>query len=591
MRRSLPRSPNWYCAHVMCCSRDGDLLAYAGTNSIQLMNVSSRVIIGQLYGHKDRVVSLQFSFDSDLPLLASCSVDGTVRLWDYVRMECLFFHRAHQREHQPVDVCFSSTSDVVVSGDKSGFLCIWSYSSSSQNIRVVRPLEASITTMACSRSGSRSLLCVGYQSGDVLLVDPNSGTLLKRLAGHVDGIQCVSWRDECSSIAPQHSTMGDSPLTLATSSRDKSIRIWSVSPGGTPIIARFGEASLDGGGSGGGGPTSTITEAMSSFPSSPLMIEDVHLCAVLQLTTTVKPSGRGHHGRGRPRPIWLMCSWRPIDSDGLITSRESTRVVELLSTSLVDGEILVWRVPLLRSSRTSLDERRANNKVVRMSDSKASRLPLVHDRVVFSLCCVESGAPRADSPRAACAIAAARPCELVTTSMDRQVVFWNLETNKASCRVPTLGGAVNALDVSPASPWKAVAAVADKTLRVWNLRRGSDFHPATSLSTSSARNVSHGTMMGHSPTTRDDAYAAGPSQRPQRYDVHLIWEGLQTVVTSVRCHPSVAGTYAFGTQAGIVGVHAQGQSRLVAWVGAQRQSGLHVGLERRSACMCILCGG
>ncbi|KIO15512.1 hypothetical protein M407DRAFT_87033, partial [Tulasnella calospora MUT 4182] len=66
----------------VCLSPDGKLLASASVDkTIRLWNTETRALVGEpLTGHRDDVNSVCFSPDGKV--LASGSNDGTVRLWD-----------------------------------------------------------------------------------------------------------------------------------------------------------------------------------------------------------------------------------------------------------------------------------------------------------------------------------------------------------------------------------------------------------------------------------------------------------------------------------------------------------------------------
>jgi len=158
------------------------------------------------------------------------------------------------------------------------------------------------------------------------------------------------------------------------------------------------------------------------------------------------------------------------------------------------------------------------------------RLEGGHSRILFDIVPVPPATPGA-SWRA------------LTTSMDRQVAWWDLATAAPAWSLPTLGGFAYAVDVSTLDPSRVAVAVGDNSIRV--------------LSVGDVHNPFAGAM--------------------------LLWRGIQAKVTAVRqssssglevmfatlnraavlslCtsmqvawHPVVEGLLAFGTEEGQLGV-------------------------------------
>lgn len=65
----------------------------------------------------------------------------------------------------------------------------------------------------------KALVAVGYRSGVLCVVDVLRGAVRHRLAGHDQEVQCVTWR---------LSTASTEGVLLASSSRDRSIKVWRV---------------------------------------------------------------------------------------------------------------------------------------------------------------------------------------------------------------------------------------------------------------------------------------------------------------------------------------------------------------------------
>ncbi|KAL2094789.1 hypothetical protein ACEWY4_009508 [Coilia grayii] len=103
---------------------------------------------------------------------------------------------------------------------------------------------------------------------------------------------------------------------------------------------------------------------------------------------------------------------------------------------------------------------------------------------------------------------------LISTSMDREIKCWSLSSLECCWSLPTLGGFVYALSVSPVASGMLAVGVGDNMIRVWN-----------TLSLSRA------------------------------YDTRLFWQGIRSKVTALAWHPAKEAQLAFGTDDGKVGIY------------------------------------
>ncbi|XP_048853566.1 gem-associated protein 5 isoform X1 [Brienomyrus brachyistius] len=103
---------------------------------------------------------------------------------------------------------------------------------------------------------------------------------------------------------------------------------------------------------------------------------------------------------------------------------------------------------------------------------------------------------------------------LLSTSMDREIKCWDLETLECCWTLPTLGGFVYTLTFSPVGTGCLAMGVGDSMIRVWN--------------TLSVTN---------------------------KYDTKTFWQGVKSKVTALSWHPTKEGSLAFGTDDGKVGIY------------------------------------
>ncbi|VDI58625.1 gem associated protein 5 [Mytilus galloprovincialis] len=103
---------------------------------------------------------------------------------------------------------------------------------------------------------------------------------------------------------------------------------------------------------------------------------------------------------------------------------------------------------------------------------------------------------------------------MATTSMDRQLIIWDVKKRRPVHCQPTLGGYVYCARTSPIDPGRIALGVGDNMIRVWNLNN---------------------------------------SNNP--FDVVTLWQGIRSKVTALCWHPKKEGLLAYGTDDGRVGIY------------------------------------
>ncbi|XP_078691159.1 gem-associated protein 5-like [Branchiostoma floridae x Branchiostoma belcheri] len=171
---------------------------------------------------------------------------------------------------------------------------------------------------------------------------------------------------------------------------------------------------------------------------------------------------RGGGGQEAGRRMWVALAWRKEQPQQLISSSHG-------------GDMLVW------------DLRTQKWQVLEHSEGQG------HSRVVFSITAIQN--------------------QVITTSMDRQIILWDLSSMKAQWSLPTLGGFVYALASSPLTPGQLAVGVGDGMIRVWNTH----------------------------------------SQAP--FDWSGFWQCIKGKVTALSWHPTKEGILGFGSDDGSVGLY------------------------------------
>uniref|UniRef100_A0A665TTQ9 Uncharacterized protein n=1 Tax=Echeneis naucrates TaxID=173247 RepID=A0A665TTQ9_ECHNA len=169
--------------------------------------------------------------------------------------------------------------------------------------------------------------------------------------------------------------------------------------------------------------------------------------------------------------LWLSVHW--LDR----------RPAQLVS-SCFSGELVLWDLTKSGKQKWAL---------LGSSDSQN------HSRIVFNM----SSVRLQDSKEL-----------LISTSMDREIKCWDLDSLDCCWTLPTLGGFVYTLTFSPVGTGCLALGVGDNMIRVWN-----------TLST----------------------------QNP--YDTRSFWQGIKSKVTALAWHPKKEGSLSFGTDDGKVGIY------------------------------------
>jgi gem associated protein 5 len=182
------------------------MVGFACRMAVTLMRVSDRRYMTTLIGHTERVTCFSFHKHPQHAggtFAVSASADRSVRVWDMPSLVATDGHMlvqiraSHATVHATEVLCVSTSSlvpDLVVSIDKTQLV---SWFSTSDRPPVAHALgtraHSMLTAVACSPSDP-FLAAVGCQSGVLWLVDVRDGTILHKLAGHEDEIQCLAWR-------------------------------------------------------------------------------------------------------------------------------------------------------------------------------------------------------------------------------------------------------------------------------------------------------------------------------------------------------------------------------------------------------------
>ncbi|KAG3194741.1 hypothetical protein PC128_g9086 [Phytophthora cactorum] len=421
--RLLPPSANWYCSKICDWGRSdvfGLLFAFGAKNSVFIYQVTSGEDAGvklsffaQLVrGKRDRrVTAVQFLTDTTGDLRLVCGgEDASVQIWDVASLMMIEQHRKHKAEVMAVTVSATLDANFVVAGDRQGRISAWERDAG--KVSVFMPISGDgIHSMAISPH-DKALVAVGYRSGVLCLVDSARGTVRHRLDGHEQEVQCVAWKATYSTFETgqeegdaTESDISDRKVWLASSSRDKTIKVWKI--------------------------TST---------------EDPALDQVLRL-----PTGKQGMSFTQTKQLWLPVAWILNDKE----TREAAGKHSLWSGSF-DGSLFRWEWNV---AKAEAPEKKGKNR-------RASCKPVVvkggHSRMLFSIALVPSAAE--GDVVSMLTVSLDRELRLWKDNGPTK----NLAAATCLETLTGLGGHAYSVSYNAATGLVA-AGVGDQTIRLWNL--------------------------------------------------------------------------------------------------------------------------
>ncbi|KRZ79663.1 Lissencephaly-1 -like protein [Trichinella papuae] len=183
-----------------------------------------------LKGHTDCVQDI--AFDHTGKLLASCSADMSVKLWDFQTYDCIRTLNGH--DHNVSSVAFLPSGDFLVSASRDKTIKLWELSTG-YCVKTFTGHREWVRMVRVSPDGSLLASCGNDQTVRVWAVATKECKAELRDHDHV--VECVCWAND--SVIPhinEGTANGAAALQrqgpfLASGSRDKTIKIWDVSIG------------------------------------------------------------------------------------------------------------------------------------------------------------------------------------------------------------------------------------------------------------------------------------------------------------------------------------------------------------------------
>jgi WD40 repeat protein len=203
---------------TLACSADGRYAATAGADkSVRVWRMGTGAEEAALVGHAAAVSCVAFRPDGRE--LISCSTDGTVRVWalaaDGSRWE--EEQRLDMSPATPTALAWSPRATLVAIGCSDKSVALIQADSWRQMARLLGH-RGPVNTMAFS--DDEGLLASGGADTTVHVWSVKAARAFKVLDGHTDSVTGVAWRRG-----------GGGRAVLATSSMDRTVRVWAVDSG------------------------------------------------------------------------------------------------------------------------------------------------------------------------------------------------------------------------------------------------------------------------------------------------------------------------------------------------------------------------
>ena len=243
---SLPPASNWYCGNVLAVSRTG-WLCWGAKGSLVLSKHSDDqypTVITASEAHSDNVKVTAVCWcpgeaggGPERAELLSAAEDGVAKVWrlDVEQMRLEVSGRC-QTEAGRVTCASWSGADpslLVLGGETRSVVTVWDLMTN--NTRLVTVGKQPVFSVACHPT-QVDLVAVGCKMGQLLLVNiQGNGRVLSRLRGHEEDVYGLSWSP--GSMTKLGETEYNDWL-LASSSRDKTVRVWEEKEGRSVLTLR-----------------------------------------------------------------------------------------------------------------------------------------------------------------------------------------------------------------------------------------------------------------------------------------------------------------------------------------------------------------
>ncbi|MCU0567407.1 MAG: serine/threonine protein kinase [Oculatellaceae cyanobacterium Prado106] len=212
--------------HALSLSPDGRILASGSLDkTVKLWDLTTGKLLHTLTGHQAPVTSVALSQDGRT--LVSGSGDRSIKIWDVETGQLR--HTLTEHIDEVTSVALSPDSKILASGSKDMTIKLWN-AESGELIRTLGQPEGHlqpISAIAISPDGQQ--LASGSWEQNVKLWNLQTGKLLRTFTGHTNKVETVTFVNS---------------QTIASSGEDQTIRLWDTQSEKGQVIAKAHEGGV-----------------------------------------------------------------------------------------------------------------------------------------------------------------------------------------------------------------------------------------------------------------------------------------------------------------------------------------------------------
>jgi len=201
----------------LCCSCDNTLLAVATSeNAVCVLNPATLQPVCSLQGHSDMVEDLAF-FQGSAPLLASCSHDGSARLWDVRASDSAVrtFEVANSREVYSCSVGRGDTALACAASEKVYLFDL----AQGKRLCTYKESHTDVVNHVRFHPVRSTILFTGAEDNLIVALDTNEDKEDHALLGVIPTEECVR----------SFTFVGPDRNTVCSASTTEEVRIWDLS--------------------------------------------------------------------------------------------------------------------------------------------------------------------------------------------------------------------------------------------------------------------------------------------------------------------------------------------------------------------------
>jgi WD40 repeat protein len=227
-----------YIARPLSFSSDDNILAsgdFSADIGVDVWDLQTGGHIGTFKGHTKGINSIKFSPCGNM--IATCSNDCTIQIWDSFSLDCRFFMEGHPKRVS--DICWSGSGSKVISGSWDETVKVWSVSDEQCSQTLTIPTGGPVNSVAFSPDST--LIAAASEDGMVKVFDAGTGDVLHTIAMDLKTMYSIRFlnRDQITCLTKYSGKFGIWDITSAEVSTFKCEGLGcALSSDGTRILSR-----------------------------------------------------------------------------------------------------------------------------------------------------------------------------------------------------------------------------------------------------------------------------------------------------------------------------------------------------------------